>query len=441
MTHTVARTPNRVVEIPSIARVEGEGALHLKLSGSRILDLRLEIYEPPRFFESFLVGRRYDEVPDIVPRICGICPVAYQMSAVHGIERLFETDVPAGTRELRRLLYCGEWIESHMLHVHLLAAPDYLGCESAITMAATEREALERGLAIKRLGNDLMAAIGGREIHPVSPRVGGFSKAPATRELRSFLPRLEEALSRTEEVAAWVAGFDPPAFARPAELVGLWHPDEYPMNEGAVRSTQGREFPAERFEDVVEELHVPHSNALHARFRDGGTFGGGSYVVGPLARVNLNAGTLTPVARALATRLGLTVPQADPFWSTAARVVETALAVEEAIRLIRDYEQPAPPAADVRPRAGRATWVTEAPRGILYHRYDLDDEGIVREARIVPPTSQNLRHMEDDLRAFLPSALDRDDDELGRLAEMIVRTYDPCISCATHFLTLEVQRT
>ncbi len=427
---------DRGIEVPSIARVEGEGALHLMVRDREILDLRLEIYEPPRFFEAFLVGRHFSEVPDIVPRICGICPVAYQMSAVHGLERLFGVELPRGTRELRRLFYCGEWIESHMLHVFLLAAPDYLGYDSAIDMARTARASLERGLTIKRLGNDIVAAIGGREVHPVSPRVGGFSKAPRRRDLEAFLPRLEDALAEMPTVADWIAGFFRPTLDRPVEMVALVNADEYPMNEGHLVSTAGRTFDAATFEQVIEEVHVEHSNALHAQMRKGKT----SYLVGPLARINLNVEQLTPVVREVATRAGLAVPETDPFLSMAARVAETALAIEEAIRLIRAYEPPDPPSVPVAPHPGRATWVTEAPRGILYHGYDIEADGTIRRAKIVPPTSQNLRRMEDDLRLFIPDVLDRPDDELIRLCEMVVRNYDPCISCSTHFLRLDIQR-
>jgi coenzyme F420-reducing hydrogenase alpha subunit len=427
---------HRSVEVPVIARVEGEGALHLKVRDHEILDLRLEIYEPPRFFEAFLAGRHFSEVPDIVPRICGICPVAYQMSAIYGLERLFGVEVPPGTRELRRLLYCGEWIESHVLHVFLLAAPDFLGFDSAIEMAKVQPELVKKALEIKRIGNDLMAVIGGREIHPVSPRVGGFSKAPRARDLEAFLPRLEWALGEMPGIADVVASLPKPAFPRPAEMVALVHPDEYAINEGGLLSTTGRAFDSTTFEQVSREVHVEHSNALHSVMVDTGT----PYFVGPLARVNVNADKLTPVARECAERAGLRVPEPDPFFSMAARVAETALAIEESIRIIREYRAPEPPMAEVRPRGGRATWITEAPRGILYHRYDVEDDGTIREAKIVPPTSQNLRHMEEDLRNFVPGVLDRPDAELTRLCEMVVRNYDPCISCATHFLRLDIER-
>jgi coenzyme F420-reducing hydrogenase alpha subunit len=429
---------HRSVEVPVVARVEGEGALHVRIDDGEITRLELEIYEPPRFFESFLRGRHFSEVPDIVPRICGICPVAYQMTAVHGLERLFGIEVPRGTAELRRLLYCGEWIESHMLHVHLLAAPDFLGFDSAIEMAQRGfKPQVERGLRLKRTGNDLMTAIGGREIHPVSPVVGGFSRAPSKKELRAFEGRLEDGLAGVLEVADFIAPLEMPAFPRETELVSMVNQLDYPMNEGDMASSGGRAWSSDAYEEVSEELHVAHSNALHSVFADTRT----PYFVGPLARINLNGPTLTPVAREVAARAGIAAfPEPDPFRSMAARVAETALAFEEALRLVRAYEPPEPPRVPVRPRAGRATWVTEAPRGTIYHRYDVDDEGTILEAKIVPPTSQNLRHIEQDLRAFLPGVLDRSDAELTRFAEMMVRNYDPCISCATHFLRLDVER-
>jgi coenzyme F420-reducing hydrogenase alpha subunit len=429
---------HRSVEVPVVARVEGEGALHVKVEDDVITHLELEIYEPPRFFEAFLRGRHFSEVPDIVPRICGICPVAYQMSAVHGLERLFEVEVPAGTHELRRLLFAAEWIESHMLHVHLLALPDYLGFDDAIQLALGGfKPQVERGLRLKRLGNDLMEAVGGREIHPVSPRVGGFSKAVAARRLRGFLPRIDDALADILDIADMVATIEMPELPRQAELVALTHPTEYAINEGSMASTVGRAWTFEEYEFVTEEIHVAHSNALHSVFRDTQL----PYFMGPLARVMVNASQLTPVAAETAARAGLRLPTFDPFAGMAARVAETALALEECKRIIEAYEPPEPPQAEVVPRAGRATWATEAPRGTLYHRYDVDAEGTIVESKIIPPTSQNLRHMERDLWEFLPGVLDRPDEELTRLAEMVVRNYDPCISCATHFLRLDIERT
>jgi coenzyme F420-reducing hydrogenase alpha subunit len=358
------------------------------------------------------------------------------MSSAHGLERLFGVRLPAGTHELRRLLYCGEWIESHVLHIFLLAAPDFLGFPSAIEMAKAHPDLVKKALEIKRIGNDLMAAIGGREIHPVSPRVGGFSKAPRRRDLEPFLPRLEWALGEMPGIADVIASLPAPAFPRPAEMVSMVNDAEYPMNVGDMGSTSGRSWDAARYEQVTTEVHVEHSNALHAVMSDTGT----PYFLGPLARVNLNAPLLTPVAREVAERAGLRVPEPDPFFSMAARAAETTLAIEESIRIISSYRPPEPPMVEPQPRAGRATWATEAPRGTLYHRYDVGEDGRILAAKIVPPTSQNLRHMEEDLRAFLPGVLDRPDEELTRLCEMVVRNYDPCISCATHFLRLDIER-
>ena len=428
---------HRSIDVPVVARVEGEGALHLRIENDQLTHVELEIYEPPRFFEAFLRGRHAMEVSDIVPRICGICPVAYQMSALYGLEELFEVEVPAGTHELRRLLYLGEWIESHMLHVHLLALPDYLGFDDAIQLAkAGHGPAVERGLRLKRLGNDLMAAIGGREIHPVSPRLGGFSKAASRRTLAAFESRLENAAAELLEVADLVGSIEKPAFPRDAELVSMVDDGEYAICRGSMASTGGRAWTFPDYEQVSEEEHVAHSNALHSVFADTKE----PYFLGPLARVSQNSQHLGPLARDAMARAGLALPTTDPFASMAARVVEVALAIEESLGLIRAYEAPDPPYADVSPRGGRATWATEAPRGTLYHRYDVDDDGVIVEAKIVPPTSQNLRHMERDLALFLPDKLDRPDDELTRLAEMVVRNYDPCISCATHFLRLDVER-
>ncbi|MGZ8626395.1 MAG: Ni/Fe hydrogenase subunit alpha [Actinomycetota bacterium] len=427
---------HRSVEVPVIARVEGEGALHIAVDDGTITDLRLEIYEPPRFFEAFLAGRHFSEVPDIVPRICGICPVAYQMSAILGLERLFGLEPSAGTHELRRLLYCGEWIESHVLHIFLLAAPDFLGFPNAIEMAKVQPELVKKALEIKRIGNDIMAAIGGREIHPVSPRVGGFSKAPRRRDLEAFLPRLEWALGEMPGIADFIASLPAPSFPRPAEMVSMVNEDEYPINVGGMGSTNGRRWDAASYEQMTHEVHVEHSNALHSLMTDTQT----PYFLGPLARVNLNAPLLTPVAREVAERAGLRVPETDPFFSMAARAAETALAIEESIRIISTYRAPEPSMVEPVPRAGTATWTTEAPRGTLYHRYEVAEDGTILEAKIVPPTSQNLRHMEEDLRAFLPGVIDAADEELTRMCEMVVRNYDPCISCATHFLRLDIAR-
>ena len=425
---------HRSVNTPMLARVEGEGGLHIHVENGEVTEVRLEIFEPPRYFESLLVGHRFSEVLDITARICGICPVAYQMTAAQAFEELFGTVVPDGTAELRRLLYCAEWIQSHMLHVHLLAAPDYLGYPDAFAMLKDHREAFDRGLRLRAVGSEIMATIGGRPVHPVSPKVGGFSRVPRPFEVRALLPALERAAQDIVDVADWAARFAIPAMSRPMELVALVHPDEYPLNDGAVATSSGADFAAADFEVYTEGMEVAHSSARHTRMR-----GRGPAVVGPLARINLNANRLTPLATEVAARLGFDVPTTDPFQSLAARIIETAVAIDESIRLVESYSPPAPASVEVIPRAGRATWATEAPRGVIYHRYDVDGDGIIQAAKLVPPTEHNLANMEDDAARIVAQSLHLSDEELTRLCEMAVRNYDPCISCAAHFLDLRMK--
>ncbi len=422
----------RTIHVGMIARVEGEGALRVTVKDGQVRDVELRIFEPPRYFEAFLVGRRYDEVPDIVARICGICPVAYQMSAVHAIEQAFGITVNGALRDLRRLLYCGEWIESHTLHIYMLHAPDFLGCHSVIEMAGAHRAAVVRGLRMKKAGNSLVSLLGGRSVHPVSVRVGGFSRVPTRRELDGLKDELLWARDAAAETVRWVAGFEKPAFVQDYMFVALQGNGEYPFNEGWIASSQGLNIAAAEFERHFAETQVPYSNALQC------TLKGQSYLAGPLARLRLNGDRLTPIAKQVLHETGLPLPLSNPFDGIVARAVEVLFAFEEALRLIDRYEPPASPTVSVTPRSGTGMACTEAPRGILYHRYVVDKDGVIREAKIVPPTSQNQRRIEEDLRSFLPGVLDLSNDEAARACERVIRCYDPCISCATHFLRLEV---
>ncbi len=425
----------KTIKVDYLARVEGEGALHVHFKGDRVADVRLEIFEPPRFFEAFLRGRDFVEVPDIVARICGICPVAYQMSAVHALERLLGVQVKGPLRALRRLLYCGEWIESHVLHIYMLHAPDFLGYESAIAVAKDHPEIVERGLRLKKAGNAIVRTVGGREIHPINIRPGGFYRQPTKAELKALTEELKWARDAAIETVRWTAGLEFPDFERDYEFVALRHPDEYPMNEGRIVSSAGLDIAVDEYENYFEESHVPHSTALHSTLK-----GRGSYLVGPLARFNLNYPQLAPIARELAESVGLAPPCNNPFKSIIVRAVEVLHAVDEALRLVENYEPPEQAAVALKACAGTGHSCTEAPRGILYHRYQLDENGLVVEARIVPPTSQNQGMIEDDLRDLVARNVALPNDELKWRCEQTIRNYDPCISCATHFLKLNVER-
>lgn len=423
----------RRIKVDYLARVEGEGALDITISDNKVADIRFSVIEPPRLFEAFLVGRSYDELPDMVARICGICPVAYQMSAVHAAEKAFGIKVTGALRQLRRLFYCGEWIESNVLHVYMLAAPDFLGYESIVPMAKDHPEDVKRGLRLKRAGNDIVALMGGREIHPVSACVGGFHRAPTRESLAALVERLEQAREDAWNTVKWVASFPKPDLVRDIEFVALSHPDEYPMNEGRLVSTRGLDVAQEEFEQVSEEYQVPYSNALRSAIK-----GRGAYFVGPLARMNLNFDKLSPLAHKALEECGVKFPNYNPFNSIVARALEVLHCVDEALAIIGSYEPPDKSIVDFKPSAGTGAAITEAPRGILYHRYRFDDEGLIREAKIVPPTAQNQRQIEEDLWEYVPTLLDRPVEEITLRSEMAVRNYDPCISCSTHAINVRI---
>lgn len=427
---------DRFLHVAGLARVEGEGAMHVRIADGRVSDVRLEIYEPPRFFEAFLRGRGHTEPPDITARICGICPVAYQMSACQAIEDACGVSVDGPIADLRRLIYCGEWIASHALHIYLLHAPDFLGYDGAVEMAADHRDVVERGLRLKKLGNTLLEVVGGRSIHPVNVKLGGFYRAPARSELAALVPLLRQGLAEALDTVTWVAGFTFPDFTHDHELLALVEPGRYAIESGTPHTDRGFTFPLSALDDVVIEEQVPHSTALHATLA-----GRSRYLAGPLARYALSGQWLTPLARQAADAAGLPAVCRNPFQSIVVRAVELTFAIEEALRLIEAYTPPPVPAVPVPPRAGVGYGATEAPRGVLFHRYRLAGDGTVTSARIVPPTAQNQASVEEDLRRFVADRLDLDDHRLTHACEQAIRNYDPCISCATHFLDLTVERT
>ncbi|AOI95239.1 Ni/Fe hydrogenase subunit alpha [Burkholderia sp. LA-2-3-30-S1-D2] len=426
----------KTIRVDYLTRVEGEGALDLHLKDGQVTSAQLNIFEPPRLFEALLRGRGFGETPDIVARICGICPIAYQMSAVHALETAFGIKVDGQLRALRRLIYCGEWIESHALHVVMLHAPDFLGFPDAIQMAREHGDAVRRGLALKKAGNELMRLLGGREIHPVNVKVGGFYRVPGHDELTPVTESLQRARDHAVDLVRWVAGFDFPEFERDYEFVALRHADEYPFNEGRLVSTRGIDIDIADFETEFEERHVAHSTALHAAVKQRG-----AYLVGPLARYAINFDRFPHQVQALAREAGLGPVCRNPFRSIVVRSLELVYACEEALRLIATYEVPELAAVPVEPRAGTGFGCTEAPRGICWHRYRVDADGAIVDARIVPPTSQNQPSIEADLMAVATAALDQPDDVLRDRCERSIRNYDPCISCSAHFLKLSVHRT
>ena len=433
---TTPEETRRSIRVENLTRVEGEGGLDIRLRDGRPHEVRLKIFEPPRFFEAMLRGRPGEEAPDITARICGICPVAYQMSSVHAIEAAWGIDPGPEIRRLRRLLYCAEWIESHALHVHLLHAPDFLGYPGSLEMSRDYPEQITRGLQIRKAGNALLDTIGGRAVHPINVAVGGFYKAPARDTMAAHVGQLEAVLPLAIETTRWVAGFDFPDFEPEYQTVCLVHPDEYPMNEGRIEASDGLSITSDEYESWYVERQVPHSTAMHAVRQDTGQ----TYLLGPLARLNRCREQLMPAARRLADEIGWQTPCRNPYRMIVARALEVVHAVEEAIEILRDYRQPRPARVDYHRRAADGTAATEAPRGLLYHRYELADDGRIEHANIVPPTSQNQSQIERDLAALLTAMSDPTDGEIAESCERLVRCFDPCISCSTHFLKVRVRR-
>ncbi len=424
------------IHVPVLARVEGEGALDLRIDNGEIAELRLRIFEPPRYFEKFLEGHSYTEIPDMVARICGICPVAYQATAAQALEKLFGVELDPWARDMRRVFYCGEWIQSHSLHIHLLAAPDFFGCSNAIELARIAPDEVRRGLRIQALGNELMDLFGARSVHPVGVRIGGFHAAPALSRIEAMREKLRAALPEAEALIRWAARIPVPQDDQEFVSVAMRHPDDYAIERGQIGVSDGALIDSDAFDDHFAEYHEPFSTALFSTYHQQ------PYLVGPLARLNLNHAQLPEAVKALLAETGLQLPSRNLFHSLAARAVEILLALHEALRLLDNYRLPDSPWVPVTPRAGVATGCTEAPRGLLWHRYEMDDDGRVVNARIVPPTSQNQGRIEEDLRlSLLNFGLDQPDDALRLHCEKVIRNYDPCISCATHFLRMRVERT
>lgn len=429
----------RRIDVRALARVEGSGSLRVRVSPDGTVEIaEFAIFEPPRFFERLLVGREVREVPDIVARICGICPVAYQFAACGALEAALGVRLPPALHDLRTLLLCAEWIQSHAVHVFLLHAADYLGLESGFEIAARLPGFVERGLRMKEIGCRLLEVLGGRAVHPVNVAVGGFHRAPDPAAIRGLVPDLEWGLAAALESLAVVGTFSFSSFPRDYECVAVAPTSGYlapgTASDARIVSSSGLDIPATAFAAHFVERQVPHSTGLHCLLEPGGR----PYLTGPLARLNLFRDRLPPAARRAADA-HVPHPCRDMFQSIRVRLVEIAAAFEEAARIARTCHAAVTPCrSDVTPRAGTGCHAVEAPRGLLWHRYEIAADGLVAAATIVPPTSQNLARIEADLRAFVPGVLDLPEPAAARRCEHLIRTYDPCISCAAHFLRFAV---
>jgi sulfhydrogenase subunit alpha len=435
-------TATREFPVRSLTRVEGGGRLRIRACDGRLDVVAFDIYEPPRFFERLLRGRSIHEVPDIVARICGICPVSYQITACVALESALGVAVPPGVVPLRRLLACGEWIQSHAIHVHVLHAPDFLGCDSCFAFPPPFAGFLDRGLRMKAAGSRIVELVGGRAVHPVNLAVGGFHRAPAAAAIRQFVPELEWGLDAALAAIETVSHFPFARFEQPYEYVSLVARDEYPMNDGRIVSRRGDgaaglDIPIAEHGRHFVERDVPHGTARTSFILPGDR----TYLCGPLARLGNCLDRLPPATRRAAESCGIVWPSPNVFHSIVARSIEIAAAFEEALAIARDCRADVAPCRAMVPiRAGAGCHATEAPRGLLFQDFTVDADGLVAGATIIPPTGRNQARIEADLRAFLPPLLALPDAAAALECERLIRAYDPCISCAAHFLDLRIDR-
>jgi coenzyme F420-reducing hydrogenase alpha subunit len=425
----------KTIEVHHITRVEGHGNITARITNGRVEHVRFDIVEAPRFFEAFLRGQRYPEVVHVAPRICGICSVSHKCAALKATETALGVEVSEQTVLLRRLAFHGEVISSHALHVFFLAAPDFLGLDSVFPLAQTDKETVLRAMRLKSLGYDLGAVVAGRHTHPVGMEVGGFSFVHSTEKLMSLRDALVEALDDLKEAVKLFKSIEIPQFDRETQFLALTHPDAYAFYDGYMTTGDGQTIPVDRYHEIIREHVTDNSTAKHASLDDA------PYMVGALARVNLNFEQLSESAQETAEALGLRPRCFNPFMNTIAQIVESVHCVEESIEITDELCRRGIRAEDelvpVKPRAGAGKGVVEAPRGILFHEYHYDDAGVCQFANHVIPTAQNLANLEADMRELVPPIADSDPAHIQKQLEMLVRAYDPCISCSTHCVTME----
>lgn len=415
------------IAINYLARVEGRGALNFKIEkDGKIENLQLRIYEPPRFFESFLIGRKYSELAELTSRICGICPVAHQITAIRAVENALGIEPSTQTKDLRKLLAISAHIQSNVLSMYFLSLPDLMGYESIIPMIKDYLDIVKRGLNLRKLGNDISDLIGGRAVHPVTAVVNGFTSLPSKNKLQVIKKRLKEAKQDAFDTVDLFSNLEIPIFKRKCEHIAISNKKEYAINEGRFKSTEGLDIDEMNYKDYIFEKQKYYSTALHSYVKERDSF-----MVGPLPRININFNKLSDDAKDTARRSSTKFSNFNPFVSHLARAIELVHDIDECIDII-DKNPIKDEKKEFVCKSGFGAAITEAPRGSLYHSYTLDNNGIVKSADIVPPTAHNAYNIEKDLNQFIPQIEDSPLDEIKLKCEMLIRAYDPCISCSTH---------
>jgi coenzyme F420-reducing hydrogenase alpha subunit len=416
----------KTITVDYIARVEGEADILVKIKGKDLKELKLKIFEPPRFFEGFLVGRRYDEVPDIVGRICGLCPISHMTAGLRAIENAMNLEITDQTKDIRRLLTWSQIMSSHIVHLYMLALPDYFGYKAVTEMIPKFEVEVNRLIKMKTIVNNMTSLIGGRCLHPVIPIVNGFTTIPPKHKLDSISKKLREIIEDAKETIRAFANLPYPDFNQDTEFLAIHDANEYAVNKGSVMSSKGLNIPEARYEEYIDEKQVSHSMAKHCTIKNRGP-----YMVGALSRVNLNYDQLSDSTKSLAKEISFKIPDNNPFHNNIAQALETLHGIETCIETIEKIN-PKEEENIVKVREGWGCSVVEAPRGSLYHSYKLNRNGIVEKANVVAPTTMNSMNMEKDLRKLVKIYSDSSDDKIAALCEMLVRAYDPCFSCSVH---------
>jgi coenzyme F420-reducing hydrogenase alpha subunit len=425
---------DRTIVYDYISRVEGQGSLEVTISNGSVVDAKLKIFEAPRFFEAFLKGRKALELPEITSRICGICPIAHVITAAKAVENALDMKLDERTVALRKALALSGIMQSHALHIYFLAAPDFLGYPSAIAASKDLIDVVRRGFRLKRIANMVSEYIGGRAVHPVTLTVGGFTRSPPAEKLDEILKALDSALQDAFETVNLVSGFKYPEFESNHVNIALSDGNGYAVTEGIAKTSSGECFNSNDYRKHVSEEQVPYSNTKRSMFK-----GNTSFEVGPVARFNINYDSLCNRAKEAAEKAGVKPPVKNPFKSTIVRAVEIIQAIEEMRSILKEGVQ-VPPPQKPRLRQASGAALTEAPRGLLYHSYVLDRDGNVSRADIVTPTAHNSWRVERDVFELVPSVINLDDESLKSLLGMLVRAYDPCISCSVHAFTVKINR-
>ncbi len=434
---------NVKVNVEYLTRVEGHGNIVVNVKDGKLEECRLDIVESPRFFEGMLRGRSIFEAQHITSRICGICACGHTLASIQAAEDAIGFTPSEQTIKLRKLLLHLENLDSHILHIYLLVAPDLLGVKSFVPLIGSHNEVVRRALRMKKVCNDVCDVLVGRHVHPISCIVGGFTKLPREKDLDTMLDMLKGLQKDMDETVALAATLKFPEFERETEFVALVNDsDEYPMLMGDISSTDGLRMDKKDYKKITNEFVVPHSSAKHTKAsRD-------SYMVGALARFNLNHDKLHPKAKAVAKAVGLKPICANPYLNTVAQLIECVHSLEDSIAILEefknkgvDYSQEVVVGLNenktIPVKAGNGVGAVEVPRGILFHNYEVDDDGKIVNANCIIPTGQNLNNIEHDMKKMVPEILDKKDDEITLLMEMLVRAYDPCISCSAHFLNVK----